>query len=205
VDARVEAHRPHACRRADVRLDLRKAQHLSALGQKGLEFAGAGPGGIRRHDVVRLFARSIKSALLLGGLAPACTVDVGENFQVSEIVYDESYFYCEVEPILFERGCGSGDPSLGESAQGCHFNRQRLRLTNYEPLIAEQCADALNGDLAVSPAAQQNYQSAQLQMEVDPERSPLLNRPTSAVAHPRVVFELDSEEAAVIRGWGARQ
>lgn len=146
------------------------------------------------------------TAVLLGGaLTAACTVDVGENFQVSEIVYDESYFYCEVEPLLFERGCGSGDPSLGETAQGCHFNRQRLRLTSYEPLIAEQCADGFDGSLAVTRAAQQNYQSAQLQMEVDPELSPLLQRPTSTVAHPRVVFELDSPEAEVIRRWGARQ
>jgi hypothetical protein len=175
------------------------------LGQKGLELAGAASPESANTTPVRFLVRSLTSALLFGGLALACTVDVGENFQVSEIVYDESYFYCQVEPILFERGCGSGDPSLGESAQGCHFNRQRLRLTNYEPLTAEQCADALDGDLAVSPAAQQNYQSAQLQMEVDPERSPLLNRPTSTVAHPRVVFELDSAEADIIRGWGARQ
>jgi hypothetical protein len=144
------------------------------------------------------------SALLLGGLFVACTLDVGENFQVAEIVYDENYFYCQVEPLMFAQGCGSGDPSLGESAQGCHFNRQRLRLTDYEPLTAEQCAADPGADLALSPAAQQNYQSAQLQMEVDPERSPLLNRPTSTVAHPRVIFELDSPEADVIRAWGAR-
>ena len=144
------------------------------------------------------------SASIFGGLALACSVDVGENFQVAEIVYDDNYFYCQVEPLLFAQGCGSGDASLGESAQGCHFNRQRLRLTNYDPLTAEQCDASLQGDLAVSPAAQQNYQSAQLQMEVDPERSPLLNRPTSTVAHPRVIFELDSEQAEIIRAWGAR-
>lgn len=144
------------------------------------------------------------SAWLFGGLVLGCTVDVGENFQVAEIVYDDSYFYCQVEPLLFEKGCGSGDPGLGESAQGCHFNRQRLRLTNYAPLTAEQCDASLDLELAVSPAAQQNYQSAQLQMEVDPDRSPLLNRPTSTVAHPRVIFELDSADAEVIRAWGAR-
>jgi hypothetical protein len=153
---------------------------------------------------VRLLVCSLTSALLFGGLLVACTLDVGENFQVAEIVYAEDYFYCQVEPILFEKGCGSGDPSLGESAQGCHFNRQRLRLTDYGPLTAEQCQSDLDSDLAVVPAAQQNYQSAQLQMEVDPERSPLLNRPTSTAAHPRVIFELDSSEADIIRAWGAR-
>jgi len=144
------------------------------------------------------------SASIFGGFVLGCTVDVGENFQVAEIVYDDTYFYCQVEPLLFEKGCGSGDPGLGESAQGCHFNRQRLRLTNYAPLAAEQCDASLDAELAVSPAAQQNYQSAQLQMEVDADRSPLLNRPTSTIAHPRVIFELDSADAEVIRAWGAR-
>jgi hypothetical protein len=144
------------------------------------------------------------AALLFGGLFVSCTLDIGENFQVAEIVYDENYFYCQVEPVLFAQGCGSGDASRGESAQGCHFNRQRLRLTDYSPLAAEQCSSDFAADLALSPAAQQNYQSAQLQMEVDPERSPLLSRPTSTVAHPRIIFELDSPEADIIRAWGTR-
>jgi hypothetical protein len=175
------------------------------LGQKGLDFARAfNSPAFARVTPVRLLVCSLTSALLFGGFFVACTLDVGENFQVAEIVYDQNYFYCQVEPLLFQQGCGSGDASLGESAQGCHFNRQRLRLTNYQPLSAAQCGADLEGDLAVSSAAQQNYQSAQLQMEVDPERSPLLNRPTSTVAHPRVIFELDSSEADIIRAWGAR-
>lgn len=152
----------------------------------------------------RPFIRSITLALPLGGLTIACTLDVGENFQVAEVVYDESYFYCQVEPMLFAQGCGSGDPGLGESAQGCHFNRQRLRLTDYEPLAAERCAAGGEGDLGVPAAARQNYQSAQLQMEIDPERSPLLNRPTSTVAHPRTIFGSDSAEAEIVRAWGSR-
>ncbi len=153
---------------------------------------------------MRPLLRCTISALLFGGPFLACTLDVGENFQVAEIVYDDNYFYCQVEPMMFAQGCGSGDPGLGESPQGCHFNRQRLRLTDYAPLTAEQCGDAFEGDLAVPQAAQQNYQSAQLQMEVDPERSPLLNRPTNSVAHPRVIFALDSPEAEIIRIWGGR-
>lgn len=153
-----------------------------------------------------------KTAILLGpasaalflALLSACTLDVGENFQVAEVVYDDNFFYCQVEPMLFQQGCGAGDPARGESAQGCHFNRQRLRLTDYSPLTAEQCIDGQLGGLGAPQAAQQNYQSAQLQMEVDPDRSPLLNRPTSDIAHPRVVFELSSEQADVIRTWGSR-
>jgi hypothetical protein len=152
---------------------------------------------------VRAIIVNVLAALPLA-LFIACTLDVGENFQVAEVVYDEGYFYCEVEPVLFAQGCGGGDQSRGESAQGCHFNRQRLRLTNYEPLAADRCQDGAPADLAIPLAARQNYQSAQLQMEVDPERSPLLNRPTSEVAHPRVIFTPDSAEADVIRSWGAR-
>jgi hypothetical protein len=148
---------------------------------------------------------AVRHALLaLPWCVLSCTLDVGENFQVAEVVYDEAYFYCEVEPMLFERGCGSGDPERGETAQGCHFNRQRLRLTDYEPLVASECAQGREGNLSVSQAARQNYQAAQLHMEADPERSPLLNRPISDVAHPRVIFEPDSPEADIIRSWGSR-
>lgn len=143
-------------------------------------------------------------AIAPGAAALGCTLDVGENFQVAEVVYDEAYFYCQVEPLLFQQGCGSGDPARGETAQGCHFNRQRLRLTDYAPLAADQCTDGDPSGVGVPQAARQNYQSAQLQMEVDPDRSPLLSRPTSDVAHPRVIFDRDSPEAAVIREWGAR-
>lgn len=154
---------------------------------------------------LRRVSSQLSGAVLAGLLSGlGCTLDVGENFQIAETVYDETFFYCEVEPVLFAQGCGGGDPARGESAQSCHFNRQRLRLTDYTPLTAERCDAGLSGELGVSQAARQNYQSAQLNMEVDPERSPLLNRPTSDVAHPRVVFAPDSAEADVIRSWGAR-
>jgi hypothetical protein len=133
----------------------------------------------------------------------ACTLDTGENFQIAEVVYDESFFYCQVQPMMFERNCGAGDASQGDSQQGCHFNRQGLRLTNYSPLIAEQCADnQLSG--GIPSAARSNYQSSQLQMDLDPDRAPLLRRPTSEAAHPRVVIEPDSAEADLIRTWATR-
>jgi hypothetical protein len=157
-----------------------------------------------RTDLSASSIHWVFAPLAFGLCSVSCTLDVGENFQVAETVYDEVYFYCEVEPMLFAQGCGTGDSGRGESAQGCHFNRQRLRLTDYTPLAAERCEGGLLGDLGVSQAARQNYQSAQLHMEVDPERSPLLNRPTSDVAHPRVIFEPDSAEADIIRSWGAR-
>jgi hypothetical protein len=154
----------------------------------------------RRRGALSL---GLSASLTIAGLVASCTLDVGENFQVAEVVYDDGFFYCKVEPMLFAQGCGSGDPGRGESAQGCHFNRQRLRLTDYEPLAADRCqGNEVPG--GAPQAAQRNYQSAQLFMEVDPDRSPLLNRPSSAVAHPRVIFESDSPEAELIRTWGTR-
>lgn len=147
--------------------------------------------------------RSPLLAASLGVSLAGCTLDIGENFQVAEVVYDENFFYCSVEPMLFDQGCGSGDADRGESAQGCHFNQPRLRLTDYEPLAASLCEE---GKLPVGPpqAARQNYQSAQLHMELDPERAALLTRPTSSVAHPRVVIEPDSDAAELIRTWATR-
>jgi hypothetical protein len=169
---------------------------------RGLSHSGV-PLETSRHPMLARpypFGALVSAVCLLG----ACSVDVGQNYQVAEVVYDEGFFYCQVEPMLFQQGCGKGDPSRGESAQGCHFNRQRFRLTDYSPLAAEQCKDSAFGGQGAPQAAQQNYQSAQLQMEADPDKSPLLNRPTSDVAHPRVIFELNSPEADLIRTWATR-
>jgi len=42
------------------------------------------------------------------------TVDPGPDFAVADIVFDQNYFYCKVEPVLFANSCGSGDPSKGD-------------------------------------------------------------------------------------------
>lgn len=140
---------------------------------------------------------------LSAAMVGACTLDTGEDFQVAEVVYDEAFFYCQIEPMMFERGCGPGDAAQGDSQQGCHFNRQGLRLSNYTPLISEQCVDnQLSG--GIPAAARSNYQSSQLQMDLEPDRAPLLRRPTSTAAHPRIVIEPDSAEADLIRTWATR-
>lgn len=149
------------------------------------------------------FSIEVLFCCLSAGFVGACTLDTGEDFQVAEVVYDDAFFYCQVEPMLFEQGCGAGDAAEGDSRQGCHFNRQGLRLTDYSPLVSEQCVDNQLSS-ATPSAAQSNYQSAQLQMDLDPERAPLLRRPTSSAAHPRVVIQPDSPEADLIRAWATR-
>jgi hypothetical protein len=133
------------------------------------------------------------------GLLPT-TVDPGPDFNVSEVVFDENFFYCRIEPMLFQRGCGPGDSAAGDPNNGCHYNVTSYRLTDYSPLVAESC-NGLVPQTNIPPAARQNYQLSQARMKRDPNLAPLLTRPTGETAHPRTIFGLDSAEADLIREW----
>lgn len=128
------------------------------------------------------------------------TVDPGPNFNVSEVVFDENYFYCRIEPMLFDRSCGPGDPAQGDPNNGCHYNVTSFRLTDYSPRVGDSC-DGLVPQANVPPAARQNYQLSQARMKRDPELAPLLTRPTKTTAHPRKIFDVMSPEADLIREW----
>ncbi len=133
------------------------------------------------------------------GLLPT-TVDPGPDFNVSEVVFDENFFYCRIEPMLFNRGCGPGDSAQGDPSNGCHYNVTSYRLTDYSPLVADSC-DGLVPQTNVPPAARQNYQLSQARMKRDPELAPLLTRPTGETVHPRTIFDSSSAEADLIREW----
>jgi hypothetical protein len=133
-----------------------------------------------------------------------CSVDPGQDFQLAEAVFDEGYFYCAVEPMMFAQGCGSGDPGRGEDGRGCHFSVTAFRLTDYgPPRVGDDC-DGNTPSGAAPMAARNNYSSAQLFMDRNPDRAQLLQRPTHTTAHPRVVIDIDSNEAEVIRQWATQ-
>ncbi len=133
------------------------------------------------------------------GLLPS-TVDRGGDFAIAEIVYDQNYFYCVVEPVLFQASCGPGEAGDGN---GCHFNRTSYRLSDYAPRVADSC-EGLQPQVFPPPEAQQNYQASQARMNRDPALAPLLLRPTGKAEHPRVIFGEDSAEADLIRQWATR-
>jgi hypothetical protein len=139
----------------------------------------------------------------------ACgTVDPGQNFQFAEVVFDEAFYYCRVEPMLFEQRCGPGDPAV-DGEGGCHANVTSFRLQNYGmpgTLVGDtECVGVtLSAGATIPDAARQNYQSAQRQMSVEPARAELLNRPTRRAAHPRQIFAPDSPQADIIREWATR-
>ena len=137
------------------------------------------------------------------GLVPT-TVDPGANFAVADVLFDEAYFYCEVEPVLFAHSCGSGDPSRGDAPGGCHNHVTSYRLTDYAPTVAEGCTGIVPAPGSITEAARQNYRASQARMKLDTTVAPLLTRPTGQAAHPRVLFEEDSEAAAVIRQWASQ-
>ena len=135
-------------------------------------------------------------------LLPSCTsIDPGTDFVVPQTTFDANYFYCHVEPgIIFGPSymCGSGDPTKGDHANGCHFNASAvtgMALTNH-PVI-----DCGGGDIPVdltqvgtgSPA-QSNLASVSTEMSKDYTTAAMFTRPSSVngqnpAAHPRAIFD----------------
>jgi hypothetical protein len=159
-------------------------------------------------------ARVCSSAFLLGlalfvgacgeeGLLPT-TVDPGTDFSVADLVFDEAFFYCQVEPrTIAASRCGPGDPAQGDGNNGCHYSVTSFRLTDYAPLVGSSC----NGNtptVAIPTQARLNYQTSQARMKRDPESAPLLQRPLERLKHPRQIFSEDSDAAAAIREWSQR-
>jgi hypothetical protein len=137
------------------------------------------------------------------GFLPS-SIDPGADFAVADVVFDESYFYCKVEPVLFAQSCGSGDPSKGDPMGGCHFSATAYRLTDYSPRVGDSCNGGLTPSSSSPESAQHNYQTSQARMKRDPDLAPLLQRPTLNQAHPRKIFDLGSPDADAIRQWATR-
>lgn len=133
------------------------------------------------------------------------SVDPGADFEVADVVFDDKYFYCKVEPVLFKNSCGSGDSSKGDPQGGCHFTATAYRLTDYTPHVGDTCNGGVVPMMANIPqAAQHNYQTSQARMKRDPDLAPLLQRPTFNQAHPRKIFDITSMDADAIRQWATQ-
>jgi hypothetical protein len=114
--------------------------------------------------------------------------------QPPETVFDPYFFYCHVEPeFLVALRCGPGDPSLGDPSGGCHFNASAVSgmiLVDHAPIACNGNDLPLDlSQVAVSAPAESNMFSASLDMVRDYATAPIYLRPSSAVAHPRAVFD----------------
>ncbi|HEY3256571.1 MAG TPA: hypothetical protein VGJ91_21575 [Polyangiaceae bacterium] len=133
-------------------------------------------------------------------------VERGDDFAVADIVFDPNYFYCQVEPVLFMNGCGTGDSAQGDTQGACHFSATAYRLTDYSP---PRVGDTCGGGVVpatnnIPEAAQHNYQTSQARMKRDPDLAPLLQRPTGNFTHPRKIFDINSMDANKIRQWATQ-
>lgn len=144
------------------------------------------------------------------GLLPT-TVNPGPDFVQEDVIFDEEFYYCRVEPELFalrdpatQTSCGAGKAGM-DAANGCHFSVTKFRLTEYMPKVSDTCqGDALGPTSVVPVAAQQNYAAAQARMKRDPKLAQLLQRPLGKAQHPRQIFAENSAEAAVISQWATK-
>lgn len=137
------------------------------------------------------------------GLLPT-TVDPGPDFEVANIVFDEGFYYCQVEPrALFASSCSTGDPALGDAAGGCHQAVTSFTFLDYPGHVSDNCTGNVPGG-PIPTEARDNYQSAQVRMRRDADSSPLLLRPLQVQKHPRRIFNEDSDAAAAIREWATR-
>jgi len=131
------------------------------------------------------------------GLFPT-TVDPGADFSIAELVFDEDFYYCQVEPrVIFAHGCSNGMAGDG----GCHARVTSFRIQEYAPPVSDNCMGNVVGNVLIPQTARQNYNSAQARMRRDANTAPLLLKPTGQASHPRQIFPDDSDAAAAIREW----
>jgi len=137
------------------------------------------------------------------GLLPT-TVDPGADFEVANIVFDEGFYYCQVEPrTLFANSCSSGDPTKGDGTGGCHAAVTSFRFLDYPNHVSNTCQGNVPGGV-IPTEARDNYQAAQVKMRRDPDSAPIMLRPLAVQKHPRKIFDENSDSAAAIREWATR-
>lgn len=146
---------------------------------------------------LRSFMRGALLVLLVG--ASACgTVDLGDNFVPPDLMLDEDFFFCRIQPeVLSRQTCASGTAADGG---GCHSARSSLRL---DPM-AEMETATCDGDtlIGLAPASYEaNLESIRFTVQSDPASSPLYRRPLNLDSHPRQIFDAMSPEANLISEW----
>jgi hypothetical protein len=161
---------------------------------------GWGCEGIPADDTVGFVSARVGAFGFVLAFSGCGTVNPGQDIQFAQITYDQNYFYCEVEPMLFDQGCGPGKTGM-DPPSGCHFNVTTFRLSDHAQI---PCDNGAPRGLTVSAEAQNNYQVASREMSPDESLSQLLRRPTKQAAHPREIFDSKSPQANLIRQWGTK-
>jgi hypothetical protein len=141
------------------------------------------------------------TAFVLALIGGCSTVELGNSPQIAQVVYDEDFFYCQVQPnVLVAQSCSTGDSSKGDSG-GCHQSATSFRVLPLGPSDMVTC-DANGKHTGNVPGfALSNYGAAAAEMTPNAETAPLLTHPTQKTPHPRQIFDTNSNEAQIIRQW----
>ncbi len=126
----------------------------------------------------------------------ADTVALGDNPEAVEIVLDEDFFHCVIQPeVVTAYRCAAG---AAEDGGGCHAARSALRLVEVDG--APRCSEGRV--LGVPPDGSVfNLERIRATISGDAEASPFYRRPVGIDSHPRVIFEEDAPAAQRIRDW----
>jgi hypothetical protein len=154
-------------------------------------------------------ASMVRVVAALASFSGCTTIDPGPNFVVAQVTFDANYFYCHVEPqLIFAYNCGPGDPSLGDKANGCHYNPSAV---SGMALLQHTVVDCGGGDVPLTTAstgpgspAESNYEAVSLEMSPDYLTAPVYVRP-SGHYHPRQVFSpSDPTVNALLSTWASK-
>jgi hypothetical protein len=149
-------------------------------------------------------ARGGAFVLVVMGIWGCSTVEPGSDPQIAQVVYDEDFFYCQVQPnVLAAQSCSTGDPTKDPSG-GCHATATPFRVLALGPNDMVTCDGNGKHTGTVPQIAQSNYSAAQAEMNPNAETAPLFTHPTQKTQHPRQIFDTSSMEAEIIRQWAQR-
>src|SRR3954464_3090759 len=109
-------------------------------------------------------ARGASYALALIGGWGCSTIEPGGDPRIAQVVYDEDFFYCEVQPkVLVAQSCSSGDPGKDASG-GCHATATAFRVLALGSNDMVSCDSNGKHTGSVPQVAQSNYSAAQAEM-----------------------------------------
>jgi hypothetical protein len=141
-------------------------------------------------------------ACVLTAASGCGTVDPGDNFVPPDVMIDDEYFFCVVQPdVVTMHRCASG--GAGE-AGSCHSARSAMLLL---PAAEAATRPMCNPDGTLAPGAvvpmeyMINLERVGFTVQSDPDFSPFYRRPLGRDSHPRVIFAEGDAAAGFIRMW----
>jgi len=175
--------------------------HPSLRGPLGREVTSRGVSALTRWREVwqATPVRCLTATALLLTCAACATIDPGDNFVPPDVVIDESFFFCRIQPeVVAATRCASGISGEGGS---CHSSRSALRL---DPLGETVLPPECDGNTPTGPIPEsyrRNLDAVRFTVQSDPLSSPFYRRPVQLDAHARKIFDEDSPEAMLIFEW----